>query len=143
MLRSAELRYQRQIIGLWFTKYVKYIKEVYQSVKLGQKINRHSKSTCTSSVKDAVLKGDTKVKIMVAFSVYDTRLMHFITTSATSIKWVNKNGQVHNTRINQNFQIEFLRTKFKIKYNDRINDIDISDQLRKIYSVNCWLRNLK
>ena len=78
---------------------------------------------------------------MVAFSVYDTKPVHFISTAATSLKWVKKQRTVFDTRTNQSVKMEFLRTELQDKYNNGMNDVDISDQLRKIYCFNRWLRN--
>ena len=59
-----------------------------------------SKVQARGSVNAVVLKNDTKVKDVLTFSVYDTKPVHFISTAATSLKWVNKKRRVYDTRTN-------------------------------------------
>jgi len=80
---------------------------------------------------------------MVAFSVYDTKPVHFISTAALSLKWIKMKKQVYDKGTNQMIEIEFLRTNIQNEYNNGMNDVDISDQLRKVYCFNRWLRNRK
>ena len=102
-----------------------------------------AKALARGSVKAAVLKGDSVVKDMVAFAVYDTKPVHFISTAATSLKWKEKKRRVYNTRSNKITEISYLRTQMQDDYNNGMNDVDISDQLRKNYCFNRWLRNRK
>ena len=95
------------------------------------------------TVKAAVLKEDGKVKDLVAFSVFDSKPVHFLSTAATSLKWKKKVKKVYDSSTNQMQKIEFLRTTLQDDYNYGMNDVDISDQLRKIYCFNRWLRNRK
>ena len=95
------------------------------------------------TVKAAILKEDSKVKDLVAFSVFDSKPVHFLSTAATSLKWVKKTKKVYDPNTNQMRLIEFLRTTLQDEYNYGMNDVDIADQLRKIYCFNRWLRNRK
>ena len=70
-------------------------------VIMTEKTTDAAKAQARGSVKAAVLKDDAKVKDMVAFSVYDTKPVHFISTAATSLKWVKKQRTVFDTRTNQ------------------------------------------
>ena len=78
-----------------------------------------------------------------AFSVYDTKPVHFISTSASLLKWVKKKRKVYDSNLGRMVEIEFLRTELQNDYNNNMNDVDISDQLRKVYCFNRWLRNRK
>ena len=63
------------------------------------------------TVKAAVLKEDTKVKDMVAFSVYDTKPVHFLSTAARSLKWMRKKRKVYDSNLGQMVEIEFLKNR--------------------------------
>ena len=104
-------------------------------VIMTEKTTDAAKAQARGSVKAAVLKDDAKVKDMVAFSVYDTKPVHFISTAATSLKWVKKQRTVFDTRTSQSIIMEFLRTELQDKYNNGMNDVDISDQLRKYIAL--------
>jgi len=57
-----------------------------QCVLMVEQTAEAAKAQARGSVKAAVLKDDTKVKDMLVFSVFDTKLVYFISTAATSIK---------------------------------------------------------
>jgi len=61
-----------------------------QCVIMPEQTSDAAKAQTRGSVKAAVLKDDTKVKDMVAFSVYDTKPVRFISTAVTSLKWIKK-----------------------------------------------------
>ena len=84
-----------------------------------------------------------QVKYMVAFSVYDANPVYFISTSALSLKWIKTKPQLSDKVTYQCIGIEFLRTNIQNKYNNGMNDVDVSDQLRKVYFFNRWLRKRK
>ena len=107
-----------------------------QCVIMPEQTSDAAKARARGSVKAAVLKDDTKFKDMVAFSAYDTKPVHFISTAATSLKWVKTKRRVYDTRSNQSVDMHFLRTELQDKYNNGMKDVDISDQLRKIYCLN-------
>ena len=94
-------------------------------------------------VKAAVLKDAEKMKDMVAFSVYDTKPVHFISTAAKSLKWIPIKRKVWDVNSGKMVEIKFLRTELQNDYNHKMNDVDISDQLRKVYCFNRWVRNRK
>ena len=112
-------------------------------VLMQEKCNDIEKAAARGQVKAAVLKGDEHAKDMIAFSVYDTKPVHFISTASLSLKWIKKKKLVYDKVQNEIRDIEFLRTNIQNDYNNGMNDVDISDQLRKIYCFNRWLRNRK
>jgi len=67
-----------------------------QSIKLKEETTDILNARARGIVKAAVLKGDPQVKDMIAFSVYDTKPVHFISTAATSLKWIKKKKLVYN-----------------------------------------------
>jgi hypothetical protein len=90
-----------------------------------------------------VLEGDPDCPNLVAVSVYDTKPVHFITMVSECIEWVTKSRKVWNAALQALVSMEFLRLNVNDNYNGEMNDVDISDHLRKIYEFNHWLRNKK
>ncbi len=72
-------------------------------------------------------------RYLVAFSVYDTKPVHFLSSAATSLKWRSKKKKVYDSSTNKVVEIYFLRTEIQNDYNFGMNDVDISDRLRKVY----------
>jgi hypothetical protein len=105
---------------------------------------KHSiEATTRGTVKAAVLEGDPDCPNLVAVSVYDTKPVHFITMVSECIEWVTKSRKVWNAALQAMVSMEFLRLNVNDNYNGEMNDVDISDHLRKIYEFNHWLRNKK
>jgi hypothetical protein len=100
-------------------------------------------ATTRGTVKAAVLEGDPDCPNLVAVSVYDTKPVHFITMVSECIEWVTKSRKVWNVALQALVSMEFLRLNVNDNYNGEMNDVDISDHLRKIYKFNHWLRNKK
>jgi len=48
--------------------------------------HRHRKAAARGQVKAMVLKGDDHTKDMITLSVYDTKPLHFISTTTLSLK---------------------------------------------------------
>ena len=55
-------------------------------VLMREKCTDIEKAAARGQVKAAVLKGDDHAKDMIAFSVYDTKSLNFISTAALSLK---------------------------------------------------------
>jgi hypothetical protein len=52
--------------------------------------NQKEAEKVRGQTKAAVLEGDTECPNLVAFSVYDTKPVHFLSTSCTELKWIEK-----------------------------------------------------
>ena len=94
-------------------------------------------------MKAAVLKGDPDCPELVAFSVYDTKPVHFLSTACTSLNWVEKTRKVFDKATNANVSMSFLRAVVNDEYNNTMNQVDISDQLRNYYRIDHWMRKRK
>ena len=71
------------------------------------------------------MKGNEKVTDLVTFSVYDTKPVHFLSTAAGIFEVGNEEEKV--------WVLEFFQTELQKNYNHRMNDMNISDQFRKVY----------
>jgi len=56
----------------------------------------------------AVLEGDEHCPNLVAFSVYDTKPVHFLSLSSTLLKWVEKVEVVFDKKTEKCMQMRFL-----------------------------------
>jgi len=95
------------------------------------------------TIKAAVLEGDSAIPDLVAMIVYDNKPVHFLSMTCTSIKWIEKTRSVWNQEEKEMVDINFLRVNLIDDYNNKMNAVDISDQLRNNYRMTLWLRHRK
>ena len=112
-------------------------------VILKEQTTEAEKALARGNVKAAALKGDSVVKEIAAFVVCDAKPVDFISTTAISLKWKEKKRRVCDATSNKITEISYLRTQMQDDCNNGMNDVDMSDKLRKIYCFNRWLRNMK
>jgi len=86
-----------------------------------------------STVKAAVLKGDPGCPNVVAYSVYDTKPVHVVSTACTNLKWREREKLIY----------DMLWAEIINEYNNGMNHIDISDQLRNAYHFDHWIHKWK
>ncbi len=95
------------------------------------------------TTKAAVLTGDPEVPDLLAFSVYDTKPVHFLSMACTGLKWIEKKRRVFNKETSSNVSMAFLRPEVTDMYNNGMNNVDIADQLRGTYRLDRWMRKRK
>ena len=100
-------------------------KEVFQN----EAINRKEQIKVRGTVKAAVLKGDPKRPALVATSVYDTKPVHFLSTTCKSLIWKVKEKLVNNIDTGLMEVLRFLRIKNIDAYNNEMGNVDLADQL--------------
>ena len=95
------------------------------------------------TTKAAVLSDDPDIKDLVAFSVYDTKPVHFLSMACTGLKWIEKRKKVFERESSTNVSMAFLRPEVTDLYNNGMNNVDIADQLRGTYRLDRWMRKRK
>ena len=76
-----------------------------------------------------MLKGDPKRPALVATSVYDTKPVHFLSTTCKSLIWKVKEKLVNNIDTGLMEVLRFLRIKNIDAYNNEMGNVDLADQL--------------
>ncbi|KAK3260453.1 hypothetical protein CYMTET_22200 [Cymbomonas tetramitiformis] len=80
----------------------------------------------------------------VAFSIYDSKPVHFLSTHHNSVKLVNKTRKIWDVNEGRKVDLEFQRLNAIDDYNFHMNGLDICDQLRNQYRMDGpWNRELK
>ena len=95
------------------------------------------------TTKAAVLTNDPDIPDLVAFSVYDTKPVHFLSMACTGLKWIEKRKKVFDKETGANVSMAFLRPEVTDMYNNGMNNVDIADQLRGTYRLDRWMRKRK
>jgi hypothetical protein len=85
------------------------------------------------TTKAVVLTDNPKIQDFVAFSVYDTKTVQFLSMACTSLKWIEKRKKVFKKETSSNVSMAFLRPEVTDLYNNGMNNMDIADQLRGTY----------
>ena len=94
-------------------------------------------------VKAATLVGDSKCPNLVAFSIYDSKPVYFLTTAAEKIVWEKNTRSVFDKTVKKKVKIEYYRSNIQNFYNFYMNSVDVADQLRNSYGFQHWIRNRK
>jgi hypothetical protein len=104
---------------------------------------RNERAAVRGKTKAAVLEGDPDCKDLVAFNVYDTKPVHFLSTACTSLSLKKKSKRGFDRDAGINAALKFLRTDMPDDYNHMLNHVDQADQLRGSCHVDKWTRNRK
>jgi len=115
------------------------VKQLKSDVKKNYKQQKKVRGT----TKAAVLTGDPEAPDLVAFSVFDTKPVHFLSMACTGLKWIEKRKKVFDRESNKNVSMAFLRCEVTDTYNNGMNGVDIADQLRGTYRFDCWMQKRK
>jgi hypothetical protein len=108
-----------------------------------EETNKKKALQARGTTKGAVLEGDPECPNVVAFSVYDTKPVHFLSTCVQYLRWIEKGKKVYDPSEGRSIMMHFLRPKIIDDYNTRMNGVDIADQLRNQYRVDRWMRKRK
>ncbi len=108
-----------------------------------EKERPEDKAKARGTVKLAVLEGDDDCPNLVAASVYDQKPVHFLSMACKDVKWIVKERSVWDPQLKNTVKIKFLRLNINDEYNNEMNDVDISDQLRTVYRFDRWIRITK
>ncbi len=95
------------------------------------------------TVKAAVLKGDSRSSNLVVASCYDQKPFYMISHSCESITWMTITKKVWSTALKTNIDFSFLWWNLLDDYNFEMNDNDVADQLRLVYWIMRFQRNIK
>ena len=101
--------------------------------------NSKEQEKVRGATKAAVLEGDPECPNLVAFSVYDTKPVHFLSMSCTSLKWREKERRVFDQGECRNIIMKFLCAEVNDDYNNGMNNVDIADQLHGTYHFDHWM----
>eukprot|EP00957_Ditylum_brightwellii_P015829 1192138-Ditylum_brightwellii.AAC.1 len=73
-----------------------------------------------STIKAAILCGYPGCEGLVVLSMYDTKLVHFLTTANDSIAWIEKAREVYLKEYSKKIKIKYLHLNINDDYNHRM-----------------------
>ena len=80
---------------------------------------------------------------LLAISLYDTKPVHLLSTTASEVRWMVKHRKVWSTAVQKMAMMKYLRLNVIEEYNNNMNSTDIADQLRGNYRPDRWMRQRK
>ncbi len=95
------------------------------------------------TVKIAVLKGDGKSKDLIVSSCYDQKPFYMLSHSIEKVTWIEKQKKVYSVALKKSINFKFLRFNLSDDYNFEMNDTAVADQLRFVYRMMRFQRNMK
>ncbi len=93
------------------------------------------------ATKAVALTDDPKVPDLVAFSVYDTKPVNFLSMACMGLKWIEK--RKFGRAGGKTASMPFLRPEVTDMYNNGMNNADIADQLCGAYLLDHWISKCK
>ncbi|MFM8621986.1 MAG: hypothetical protein ACKOB3_01190, partial [Holophagaceae bacterium] len=99
--------------------------------------------TARGTIKAAVLKGDSRSSNLVVASCYDQKPFYMISHSCESVTWTTITKKVWSTALKKNIDFSFLWWNLSDDYNFEMNDNNVADQLRLVYRIMRFQRNIK
>ena len=108
-----------------------------------EKKNANEQKAVRGTTKAAILEGDPDCPSLVAFSVYDTKPVHFLSTACTGLNWIEKKKKAFDKEVSANVMMSFLRANINDDYNNSMNGVDVGDQLRGTYRIDKWMHKRK
>ena len=78
------------------------------SCVLQKEVKKAEQAAVRGQTKAAVLEDDPECPNLVAFSVYDTKPVHFLSTACTSVTWKEKTKRVYDKDSGVNVAMKFL-----------------------------------
>jgi hypothetical protein len=100
-----------------------------------KEVKKNEQAAVRGTTKAAVLEGDPEYKDLVAFSVYDTKPVHFLSTAYTNLHWIEIAKKVYNKDSRISIVMKFLHTYIQDSYNHIMSHVDQLDQLRGDYQI--------
>jgi len=97
--------------------------EIPNSVRQEEETTPKAADLKQGAVKAVVLEGDADCPSLLAFSIYDTKPVHFLLMACTSIKWRKMEKLVYNKMSNQKVRMKFLRSGLIDDYNNGMNKV--------------------
>ena len=76
------------------------------------------------------LTNSTKCPDLLAVSLYDTKPVHLLSTTAKEVRWIVKQREVWSAEVQKKDMMKYLRLNLIEEYNSHMNSTDIADQLR-------------
>lgn len=91
--------------------------------------------------KEAVLDGDAWCPNLIAFSVYNTKPMQFLSISCTELKWIEEVKIVFAEKGRK--CVRFLGCNINGDFNNGMNRVDIANQPQGDYHIDCCMHKQK
>ena len=104
--------------------------------------SRKKQDNVRNTVKCAVQRNKNMTDV-IACSIYDTKPVHFFSTTESCVDWVSKKRKVWYQDDNTMKDMTFLRLNFIDSYNNGMGGVDLADQLRLQYRPERWMRQPK
>ena len=83
-----------------------------------------------------MLEGVTLLPFLVAVSVYDKKTINFLLMTCMYMIWIMKTKMFFDLEAGSIHPMNFLILNVNSEYKNKMNDVDISNQLRNQYRIN-------
>ena len=105
--------------------------------------NKNLQAEVQGTTKAAVIEGDNEYPNIVAFSVYDTKPVKFLSTACTSLLWKEKTKKIFDKDAGIKILLIFLCPQVMDEYNYGMSNVDQIDQHKSSYRFDHWMQRHK
>ena len=91
------------------------------------------------TLKFSILDNDALCKDFVTFLIYDSKPFYFFSSCCPDIEWMQKDQEVWHPGLEKKIKVSFYRLNMIENYNNNMNNVNISDQLRTVYRYDRWM----
>ena len=95
------------------------------------------------TIKAAVLEGDPKSLDVIVLSFYDSKDVYFMSTSCTTMKWIEKERKIYDKEQQKMVSMNFHRHEIANDYNYGMNSVNRAEQICGSYRFDPWTRTRK
>ena len=81
------------------------------------------------TLKVAHLKGDDKIKGLVALSLYDSKPFYMMSNACDKVEWTQKSRKIWRKDTQRLVAMKFHCINIVDEYNNHMNNVDVADQL--------------
>lgn len=85
------------------------------------------------------LKGDPEMTSLLDISLYDSKPVYMLTNDTDKIRWTKTEWKIWNKELQMMVNVPFHHVNVIDQYNFHMNNLDISDQIRRSYNFDHWL----
>ena len=93
--------------------------------------------------KVANLKGDDKIKGLVALSLYDSKPFYIMSNACDKVEWTQKSRKIWRKDTHRLVAMKFHRFNIVDEYNYHMKNVDVGNQLRGSYRFDLFLCKTK
>ena len=102
---------------------------------LQEELTGNREDATQGTAEAAILEGESESCQLIITSCYDQKPFYMIFHSTPSVTWIALSKRIYSHKEKETVNFNFLRFNMSNEYDFKINDNDVADQYRLVYSI--------